>query len=120
MKVNKETIKNFLKENKKELLLIGGGVLVGSALTNRMNGTDKEVIDMFRSFGKGRKDQNKILERVLKLSENANVIDTIRYGQGKTGDGIAACKLGNNLTEYFFERGLDPNTPIKGLVIFRE
>lgn len=111
--MNKEKVKRFVKEHKREILLgavcVGTGIYIGK---NRALGADERaLVNSFREFSGGKK--NGILfdvtNGIMKESTKANVVIIDGHGTvGQIGDVVKA----------FYDDPENLNTKCNGFIVF--
>ena len=113
--MRKEKVKEFLKENGKEIAMFTVGVVVGGSAIYGITKNDLALVNKLKAFGKSRKDKAEIVEEILAAQDKARSM-VVFYG----GNDMKLDNIADILNEYIKNHYDDLETRVTGLTLFNE
>ena len=111
--MNKDKVKSFVKEHKKELIAGLGGIVIGVALANYKCSETKTLTKLLKSYQPDKNTGDTIIEDLFMCSNGCNYANTFTGGEGVTIDSMA-----EHIKEFYTSSGTDLKTEVTGCMMF--
>lgn len=116
----KEKIKNYVKENKNELIIFGvsaviGGTL-GGVLAAKLTTEEKALCNVLNTFEPSPETGVSMIEDIIWTMRDSNYAEMHKFNKSE----ITVKDFGEAIVNFYKENNISLDTPIKGAILFED